>query len=197
MFITLVLVSSTLFAANAQRNSTLLYGNVSYSSNAYGGTTQWSNWQINPGIGYQFDDNWTAGVNLQIGGGKSIVGATTNNYNKNSSTFAGPFLRHTKAFTSLFAIWNQVSVMFGSSKMTPFTGAETRYTGMGLYYNPAIGLNLYKGFGINFSFGGLQYATSRADVTGAKTSADFNLTFGDQFNVGISKNFAQKRAKRP
>ncbi|MNU06910.1 hypothetical protein D3C72_2522710 [compost metagenome] len=53
---------------------------------------------------------------------------------------------------------------------------------------PALFINMKKGFGLNFSIGGLGYETLSFDNNGADYSK-FYFNFGQTFNIGISKNF--------
>jgi hypothetical protein len=196
IFMTL-LVGAAIVSAKAQMNSVLLYGNLGYSSDKT--TTledRQTKWNINPGIGYQFNDNWTVGINLVLGGSSTPTGVA-GKYDRTNDFNAGPFLRYTKGFTSLFGMWHQVNLSYLSTNTIPNVGTQTRNTGVGFEYIPAIALNLYKGFALNFGIGGLSYSSRRDDIANAKNRNKFAITFGQQFHFGISKNFASRAVKRP
>jgi hypothetical protein len=64
--------------------------------------------------------------------------------------------------------------------------------GLALQLFPAVGVNVYRNLALNFSIGGLQYTSLNTDgVLGSAShnSNTFSVTFGQQVNIGISKNF--------
>ena len=73
--------------------------------------------------------------------------------------------------------------MFGSRK----TGVlvETKTNTMNIGVTPAVSVHVTKRMAMNFSFGGLSYVTSKADVAGANTETAFGLTFGKSTNIGV------------
>lgn len=66
------------------------------------------------------------------------------------------------------------------------------YTGFGGTLFPAIGVNLKKGFALNFTFGGLSFVSSKTKGESGRAT-DFTLGFGSGAGLGISKNFGLKR----
>ena len=64
--------------------------------------------------------------------------------------------------------------------------ADGFYTGI----TPALFINMKKGFGLNFSIGGLGYETLNYDISGSDVDySKFFVNFGKTVNIGISKNF--------
>ncbi|MGC4102525.1 outer membrane beta-barrel protein [Ferruginibacter sp.] len=181
-------------AVNAQKGSVLLYGNLAVKSDKDASNSKSSSYSVTPGIGYQFADEWTAGINLGINGSKDEIG-TSGNYNKTSGFLAGPFVRYTKSLGSIFSIFGHANFNYSSTKYKPFVGTSTTVNGFDINLFPAVGVNVSNGFALNFGFGGIDYTTAKADVSGANSSSSFSLTFGQQVNVGISKNFGPSKRK--
>jgi len=181
-----VLMTGIALASQAQKGSILLYGNVGVSSTKEADDDKTSSFNINPGVGYQFTDNWTAGVNLGYGQTKynpSGIGATSTSKDYN----AGVFARYTKPLGSIFSIFGQANVGYVG---TDFDGGKSN--GFGANVFPAVALNVHNGFALNFSFGGISYETTK--VKGASESRNaFALNFGQQAHIGISKNFGGKK----
>src|SRR5688500_12343054 len=101
-----LLMTGFAVTSQAQKGSILLYGNVGVSSTKDADDDKTSSFNVNPGIVYQFTDNWTAGINLGYGQSKlnpSGIGATstTKEYN------AGIFGRYTKPLGSIFSLFGQ------------------------------------------------------------------------------------------
>jgi hypothetical protein len=201
VFALLVLISITK-VANAQKGSTLLYGNLGFISNrtTSAGDTAYEKsytYYFNPGYGYQFNDRWTVGLNIGVGGTKQELpptGGTGNSGNYNTTTFfnIGPFLRYSYPLSNIFSIYGQAEVNYLSGKNSPFELVSTSYTGFGANLFPAIGANLKNGFALNFSFGGIVY--QETTNKGALNSASqFAVTFGQGATFGISKNFGGKK----
>lgn len=181
-----VLLAGFAVASQAQKGSVLLYGNAGISSTKEADDDKRTSFNVNPGIGYQFTDNWTAGVNLGYGQSKynpSGLGATstTKNYN------AGVFARYTKPLGTIFSLFGQANAGYEGSD---FGSGKTN--GFGAEVFPAVALNVHNGFALNFSFGGISYGSTK--VKGASESTNsFDLNFGQQANFGISKTFGGKK----
>ncbi len=169
-------------SVNAQTGSTLLYGMLEASSHKDAAGNKSSDFSLLPGIGYQFNDNWTMGLNL----GYQTVKTTPfglASYSTNAFGI-GPFIRYAKPLTNIFSVYGQFDATYWNSK--PDGGIATNTFDAKLW--PAVGVNIKNGFGLNFAFGGLEYSTSK--VKGASTSSsNFDLTFGTGASFGISKNF--------
>lgn len=191
----LVLIASvSLATANAQSQSWLLYGNVSMTNEP--AVQSELNWSFSPGIGYQINDNWTVGINIawsqvQTGQDASGGGIVMNNY------WGGPFVRYTHTISSMFYCFSQLDLSYIGSYRTPgHHPADMKASGFGANLWPAIGINVGKGYGLNFSLGGLGYSavTPSSDAGQwpagqTNTTTKFNLSFGQTLMIGLSKNF--------
>jgi len=188
--LSLMLMAGITTAALAQEGSVLVYGNAGLSSNKIADDSKSSSYSILPGIGYQFSENWTAGLSFGVYGSRSEFGATVN---KNNGFSVGPFVRYTHKISDLFSLFGQADVNYNSSKFTPFGNPSTTVNGFNVGIIPAVQMNVKNGFALNFGFGGIEYGSSKVDAPGANSSNSFNLTFGQQVNFGISKNFGGKK----
>lgn len=185
ILLTLITVVSLGIYAKAQEGTVLLYGNIGYnSSNPATGETE-NTLSINPGIGYQFNDNWTVGANLGLETQKE-------GEFKSNSFSAGPFVRYTEALSNTFAIYMQLQGGFTSSKFENPGQADFKTNGFNAGIFPAVFVNVNKNFGLNFSFGGINFASQKVDGA-SKSSSNFNINFGQSFNIGVSKNFGGKK----
>lgn len=196
--------------AQAQKaGSVLLYGNAGVSSyrdltdrnSAIGNDNDYREvmWNVTPGIGFQFDNHWTVGIEFGVAGynisNDSLSVKTDVRYNE---FYVGPFVRHTYRLNRTFFLWNQLGINYVTGRRTydyNTSGVEDvvdRANGVLVQYNPAIGINVTRTFALNFGFGGLSYkglvldGDSYTDATGRQST--FDITFGRQFNWGISAN---------
>lgn len=184
--------------AKAQKGSVLLYGDLSFGSSKNSAETKNTSFDFNPGVGYQFNNNWTAGLNLGIGSDKTTPAGTTPTITKNSNFNVGPFVRYTQPLAGVFSIFGQLNANYLSGKTKTEVGsvsAESKYDGFGINLFPAIGVNLKNNFALNFNFGGLGYTTTKNKAAGSNSSNSFGLTFGQFMNIGISKNFGGSKKK--
>jgi len=183
-----LLMTGFVLTSPAQKGSILVYGNVGFNSDKDAAENKESSFSINPGVGYQFTDNWTAGVNLgysQTKNNPAVVGAPTSTWKGYN---AGVFARYTKPLGSIFSIFGQGNAGYLGGE--DFTGVKSN--GFGVEVFPAIALNVHNGFALNFSFGGISYASTK--TKGASESRnEFRLHFGQQVSAGISKNFGGKK----
>jgi len=58
---------------------------------------------------------------------------------------------------------------------------------------PAIGVNIIQGFGAHMDIGGISYNTYNATDGQSPNMHHFNITFGQQFSVGIHKIIGWKK----
>ncbi|MBL7682411.1 MAG: hypothetical protein JNK00_03535 [Flavipsychrobacter sp.] len=205
-----LLAVATVGTANAQKNTFLVYGNAGVNwakadNGAAVGTNENTNWNITPGIGFQFNNHLTVGVQGGYGSNKNVAN-TPNLFptpsNKLTTTDrewqAGAFFRYTQSLSHMFVMWTQLDLSYVSGKNTTETittiGNTTTVANVSDMYNgfqgmitPAIGVNVHKGLALNFAFGGLGYRTVTFDKA-PTTMNNFMVTFGQQINVGISKN---------
>lgn len=163
--------------ANAQQNSLLVYGNLNISSSKNGSGVKTNAFSVSPGVGYQFTDNWTTGINLEIASSKAGDPAI-----KSSSFGAGPFIRYAQPLSNIFAVYGQLNTNYITNK----TG-DISSNGFSANLFPAIGVNLKNGFALNFNFGSLGYYSNKPKES--KSTSNFSLSFGSGAGFGISKNF--------
>ena len=181
-----LLLAGFAFAGHAQKGSVLLYGNVGISTTKEADDDKYTTFQLNPGVGYQFTDNWTAGVNLNYGYNKanpSGPGASTTSKNYG----AGLFARYTKPLGGIFSLFGQANAGYVG---TDFGGNKTN--GFGIEVFPAVALNVHNGFALNFSFGSIGFESTKAKGVDGSNN-DLWLNFGQQVNFGVSKNFGGKK----
>ena len=200
-----IIAAGTVVTSQAQapkEGSILIYGNVGIStqrsdldpgiagSNSYteSKTTQFD---LNPGIGYQFMPNWTVGINF---------GLSTTKYN-DSSVYAtrfrdlniGPFIRYTKNLNKTFFFYEQLNLNYlnGRRLWEGSVDVQDTYNGFGANWYPAIGVSVNDMVALNFSIGGLSYTSKKWDIDASpstRTERSFDFTFGHQVNVGVSVN---------
>ncbi|GAB4026703.1 hypothetical protein [Spirosoma koreense] len=173
VILSLLLTVAGLVGAQAQSNTLLVYGSVGFDSQKVSGGTV-SSYNVSPAVGYQWNDNWTAGVNLDIAGSKTVSSSTT------STVSVGPFIRYTQPLAGIFAIYGQFNANVLGGHASGFQGT----------FFPAIGVNLKNSFALNFSFGSLSFSSQKIDGVSANA---FHLGFGSGAGFGISKNFGLKK----
>lgn len=190
----LVIAALTMFSfANAQKGSILVMGSIDYNSQKteYNpGDSKQDYISFSPKVGYQFHENWTAGIE----GGISSLKYKNNDFlQQKTNTFSvGGFIRYTKTLNQTFSFYTDLGLGFQNQKNESDlqTGGRFKETADGFYtgITPGIFINVHKGFGLNFNIGGLRYGTLNFDdhVGDLKT---FNFTLGKAFSIGISKNF--------
>lgn len=177
--------------ASAQEGTLLVGGNVGLSTSKSPGTPndpKSSSFSIAPLVGYQFNENWTAGVTADFSTSKY-----TNSSNvvttKNSGVAVGPFVRYTKTLSNIFSIYGQAQALFGTDKS--FGTKYQSSTSVNLF--PAVFINIKNGFGLNVDFGGIGFGSNKP--TGGSASNSFNVNFGSTANIGITKNFSLGKKK--
>lgn len=193
----LILALSMFSFASAQKGTVLVLGNVGCSSenvNSSGNEATQSSFGISSKVGYQFTNNWTVGVQSSL----SYVNSVTNSTNGHSNNYGiGAFVRYSKPVNELFTVYTDLgtSLFFGkgtysNAGMSNFT---SKANGLGINVSPGLLINIKKGFGLNFGFGGLGYSSNIVENPNVPNSTQdskrFDFNFGQAFNVGISKNF--------
>ena len=172
------------FTASAQKNSLLVYGNLDVLSNKDAAGMKSKTFSLSPGVGYQFTDHWTSGINLALGSSK--YGSPQM---KTSLFGAGPFIRYAYPLSDIFTVYGQLNTNVISEKNN---GVKSNGFQASLF--PAIGVNLKNGFALNFNFGNLGFGSNK--VKGAEAATNFGLSFGSGAGFGISKNFGLKSQKK-
>jgi len=171
--------------ANAQKGSVLVAGNVGFSSQNEG-DYKTSSFEFAPKVGYQFADNMTVGIEAGVGSSKR-----TDGYEYKENNFKlGAFFRYSQPLAGVFSIFGDLGVGMQTAKSSnnvPFS-KDAKADGFYIGVVPAIGVDLKKGFCLNFSIGGLGYDSLKYDGASDATNT-FAFTFGKQASVGISKNF--------
>lgn len=175
VFLSLLLAGASIVGVRAQSNTLLVYGNVGFDSQKAGNTTA-NSYNVSPGVGYQWNDNWTAGLNLGLTGRSTTTNSITA---KSSDVAVGPFVRYTQPLAGIFSIYGQFNANFLSGE---------QYSGFQGTLFPAIGVNLKNSFALNFTFGSLSFTSRKADGASNATT-DFHFGFGTGAGFGISKNF--------
>jgi opacity protein-like surface antigen len=178
--------------ANAQKGTILVGGNIGYASDKTEfqfSETKTNTFSFSPKVGYQFNDNWT------VGGEFTVSSSTDENAArevKNNGFRAGAFVRYSVPLSQTFSVFADMGAGFQNAK-TKVYGSDNSYSKMkadGMYVGitPALFINMKKGFGLNFSIGGLGYETMNVENNGGDNSR-FYFNFGQTFNIGVSKNF--------
>jgi hypothetical protein len=196
--ILIVLALTVASFANAQKGTVLVMGSVSYWSeknSSLEANSKQTNFGFSPKVGYQFTDNWTVGGEAGISIHKYEYLANTNSgqESKTNNYSVGAFVRYSKSLSDLFLIYADLGAGYVDSKETNSNSYAnpTTYTSKenGFYATiaPALQINIAKGFGLNFGFGGLNYSKKNGDNGINKNAFYFN--FGQSFTAGISKNF--------
>ncbi|RRB06510.1 outer membrane beta-barrel protein [Larkinella rosea] len=181
VMLSLLVSALSVASVYAQKNTVLVYGSVNAESQKQVNGSKVNSFNFSPAVGYQFTDNWTAGLALTTGSMKATtsVGGEV----KTSSFAVGPFIRYAMPLSDIFALYGQFNADILSSKTAGVTSNGVRGT-----FFPAIGVNMKNGFALNFSFGGLSFASQKPK--GASDSmTDFKFNFGSGAGFGISKNF--------
>jgi hypothetical protein len=175
--------------ANAQKGSVLVAGNIGYASQNTGDLKA-NYFEFAPKVGYQFSDNMTVGIEAAVGNSKNSdrVGNVIVEHKENDFRL-GAFLRYSQPLAGVFSIFGDLGVGMQTAKTTNNVPAsEVKGDGFYIGLVPAVGVDLKKGFCLNFSIGGLGYDSLKNDGASDATNT-FAFTFGKQASVGISKNF--------
>ena len=189
LILSVLIMGSAAVAANAQAGSVLVYGNVGYHSSKDEVGNKTRSYNITPGIGYQFDKNWTVGVFGSFGSDRAKTNVTNAEWQFSNNYGAGVFLRHTMPLGKIFSIYSQLEAGYVGSTtgITNTSNSSLTANGFRASFMPYIGVNVWNGFAMNFSFGGVDYTTMK--TSGAPNSAQaFNFTWGTQVSVGVSRN---------
>jgi hypothetical protein len=165
-------------AAHSQSNSVLVYGNLGIHSARTAAGVKVNSFSFTPGVGYQFNDHWTGGVNLKTESAKSGLPQI-----KSTAFSAGPFVRYAFPLSGIFAVYGQLNTNWATAKV-----GSVKSNGFEGVLFPAIGVNLKNGFALNFNFGSLAFVTSQVKAESGSSSR-FGLDFGSGAGFGISKNF--------
>ena len=180
----LLLLIGSVFSSYAQKGSILIYGIGGIHREKEPNDDKTTVFTINPGVGYQFTQNWTAGVAGSYG--RQKFESETAGDSRTNTYRLGGFARYTHTFNAIFSLYGQGDVYYQGSKIQ-----DIRSNGLGVSVVPTIGINVSNGFALNISFGGVSYETIKAKhADHGENTLDIN--FGQQVGIGISKNFGKK-----
>lgn len=190
----LILALSVFGFANAQKGTILVGGNIGFSStnrDFQTGKDKNNQFNFSPRVGYQFNDNWTVGGEFVVASSKTEYEGITETESKLTNFKAGAFLRYSVPLSEIFSVFADLGAGFQNEKSTTYmeTGSS-KSKGDGIYADitPALFINMKKGFGLNFSIGGLGYEALSYDNNGPDVKR-FYFNFGQTINIGVSKNF--------
>lgn len=193
----IILALATFSFANAQKGTILVGGNIGFTSekNENQGEERKSNsFGFSPKVGYQFHDNWTAGVEFALSSSKST--SSLNSIGESESKFnvfkVGAFVRYSVPLSETFSVFADLGAGFQNQKNKDYINgsltSESKADGLYAGITPALFINMKKGFGLNFSIGGLGYETLSFDTSDTDVSK-FYFNFGKTVSIGVSKNF--------
>lgn len=190
--ILLILALAMFSFANAQKGTILVGGNIGFTSEKSEfqfSETKTNTFSFSPKVGYQFNDNWTVGGEFTVA---SSNNETATREEKDNNFKLGAFVRYSVPLSQTFSIFADMGAGFQNAKSKIYgpgnAFAKSKADGMYVGVTPALFINMKKGFGLNFSIGGLGYETLSYDNNGPDVSK-FYFNFGQTFNIGISKNF--------
>lgn len=172
LFLCTALVVSAM--ANAQKGSMLVGGNIGFSSEKTS-LLKSELFEFSPKVGYQFSENWTAGIDATIG---SVNNSITGDYD---NLKIGSFIRYSTPLNETFALFADIGAGYQQNSINNAKGMYADIT-------PALFINMKKGFGLNFSIGGVNY--DNLDGRNDLRQERFGFNFGKTFKIGISKNFS-------
>jgi hypothetical protein len=187
-----LLTVGTVATANAQEpRSILLYGNVGLHQVRAANLDKTTTWTAAPGVGYQFNHNWAVGG--AISWGQDALKSSNGDKTTDNMYTAGAFARYSQYIrrSEIFFWFAQYEFAYAGGYTTQGGNPATnKHSGIMTRLYPAIGVNVGRGIAMNFSVGGLGYATDKgASATYSRNTLDFNFGRFDQFNFGLSKNF--------
>lgn len=185
-----LLACGAVAAANAQAGSILVFGDagISATKEAAAKPDKELTFNITPGVGYQFNKNWTAGIYGNYA--SQTVHPDGGERSGDISYGGGVFGRYTHTLSPIFFLFGQARVGYlaGNAIAAGEKVKGSEYSGFEAGLFPAVGINVINGFALNFSVGGVNFASTTMKDADYSASS-FNLTFGQQLNFGISKNF--------
>lgn len=173
------------FASQAQTGSIFVQGTIGGSFTKYENDTKRNSFDIRPYVGYQFNENWTAGI---FGGYENITyKPTSGNDQKYTNFSAGVFGRYQLPISDKFSFFGQADLGFGQEKDNDSYKANK----FGINVYPGFQYALGKGWGLNFVLSGIHYDSTKEDGAD-KAESDFGIYLGQGYGFGISKNFGGK-----
>ena len=92
----------------------------------------------------------------------------------------GGFVRYSTSFSQLFSFYADLGAGYQNTSLN-------NAKGMYASFYPGLFINMKRGFGLNFSIGGIKYDNLNGKNDPRQERLGFN--FGKTLNIGISKNF--------
>lgn len=211
----IIIATLTLFSvlsAQAQKNSILLGTDFSLKRvNGYN-DEKTNNVTFTPVIAYEVADNWFVGAKTSLSFDKHTYSSDqlldTKIQDKSYESRIGGFVRYYKPFNEIFGIYADLGAGYqqyrSDSKIDSgspiYNEADmiegNRVRGYGYYidFTPALFINFKNNFGLNVSFGGVEWSDTKENVAldykNYNKSKDFDLTFGKSIHVGVTKKFS-------
>ncbi len=208
LILAFIAVGSMATAQAQKAGSILLYGTAGINTSrtiddvptsiGTDNETRVSFWNYSPGIGFQFNKNWTVGAAFSYANFRVRRNANLNidDITSQNEFVVGPFLRYTTPFSRTFFAFHQLDLNYiGGRNKTELTGTPDvidRYNGFQASLTPAFGVNVTRCIALNFGIGGIGYRTTVLDyedaTLGEQRANNFFVSFGQQFHWGISAN---------
>lgn len=199
--------------ASVQAQGLLIYGmggyqstNSTFNAGTPGATDQpikTRGWQVMPGIGFQVNKMFAAGINFGLVGTKNIN--ETNPASKvtttNRNTQIGLFARMIMPLGEHFFVYNQLNASYLTGKqITETTGilaTEHEYKGFGVLWYPSVGVNITNCMALTFEYGGIGYGQQKWDNAGPSETKNkgFAVTLGRGFSFGVQATLGGKKHK--
>lgn len=181
-------LGATSMSAEAQKNTFLVYGGLGYSRTIDPIDNLTKSFDIDLGVGYQFNHHWTVGLTGGYGTSRYKPDGASDWALSDAYRF-GPFVRYTQPVNKIFAYWLQGEVA-GVGGYTGTTGTRTRttkFSGTEGYIKPGLSIFFCGTWAINFDLGGIGYGTYK-DRGAVKSTDAFAFDFGRTINAGVSVN---------
>ncbi|PZF72931.1 outer membrane beta-barrel protein [Taibaiella soli] len=192
--LTILAAAGTILAAEAQPGSILVFGNVGVQSVKNDDKSNTMNWNVTPGVGYQFTNHWTVG--LSGGYGSKANKPDGGKWSGTKDWQIGAFGRYTQSLGSIFSVYGQLDAGYQNEHASADgkTVENSNLNGFYAQLTPAIAINVYKTLALNFNVGGLGYNSMKSEVSGSNPTNTFKLNFGQSLSIGLSKNFGGHHA---
>ncbi|TWP29602.1 hypothetical protein ETU08_07080 [Apibacter muscae] len=212
----IILVAFTIvsvLSVHAQKGSIMLGTDLGYSRVDGFDDVSTNTFSFSPAIAYEVANNFYLGIKSDLSYSESsekfydINGDLAfkdklNNY----TTKIGGFIRYYHPFSETFGIYGDLGAGYiqgrQNSTVRDYSTASTysddlgrqRQYGYYIDFTPALFINFKNNFGLNVSFGGVEWSDTKtnvaADYKNYTTSKDFDFTFGKAIKVGVMKKFS-------
>ena len=201
------------FKANAQKGTWIIDANGGLSNQHIGGSgpgyppLSLSSGSFNIAVGRQLSNHFAVGIIGGIRTHQVLQPDYNTNYDYvklNINTWnIGVYGRYTYWLSKRFFLYSQLSASrYGNSVheaehvrgnfpivYAPY-GSNTPPEGVAVNLVPALGVNIFKGFGLHVDLGGINY--THATPNGYNYN-NVNINFGQQFNFGLHKIIGWKK----